>query len=191
MSTDSSTPDQRATILAAAVTVLQRDGASGLTVRNVAKEAGCSTTGVYTYFGGKSGLVEALYLEGFESFERTLSEAYESGDFRSAGRAYRRWALENRTHYLVMFGNAVPDYEPSPGAVEQAGRSFASLVDALRQAVPWVGDDAQRWAYHVSATVHGYVMLELVNMHGYDPDHHAELYEAGLTRMFSSRPVRS
>ena len=33
-------------------------------MRAVAKGAGCSTTGVYTWFGGKQGLVEAIFVDG-------------------------------------------------------------------------------------------------------------------------------
>ena len=55
-------------LVAAALEVLQREGAAALTVRNITQLAGCSTTGVYTYFGGKQGLVEAIYLDGFDAF---------------------------------------------------------------------------------------------------------------------------
>jgi AcrR family transcriptional regulator len=187
---DPSTPDQRETILAAAIAILQRDGAAALTVRNVAKEAGCSTTGVYTWFGGKGGLVEAIYVEGFESFEATLARAYESHDLVASGRAYRRWALENRVHYLVMFGSAVPDYTPSDTARKRAAQSFTDLVEAVKRAAPWIGDDAAAWAYHVFATVHGYVMLELIDMGGTDRQHFDDLYESGLQRILV-RPPRS
>ena len=60
------------TLVQAALTVLQRDGAAALTVRNITAEAGCSTTGIYTYFGGKNGLVEAIFVEGFESFDAAI-----------------------------------------------------------------------------------------------------------------------
>lgn len=178
-------PDQRRTILDAAITVLQRQGAAGLTVRNVAQEAGCSTTGVYTWFGGKPGLVEAIFVEGFRSFDRALGGAYASDDLLEAGRAYRRWALANRTHYLVMFGGAVPDFEPSPEACERADRSFAGLVDAVSQALPLTDEqEAATWAYHLFATVHGYVMLDLMPMGtpGTEAERDAR-YEAGLARI--------
>ena len=45
---------------------------AALTVRNVAAAAGCSTTGVYTYFGGKDGLVDAIFVDGFEKFDAAL-----------------------------------------------------------------------------------------------------------------------
>ena len=41
-------------------------------MRRIAAEADCSTTVIYTMFGSKEGLAEALYLEGFERVRRRL-----------------------------------------------------------------------------------------------------------------------
>ena len=121
----------RGHLLDAALTVLQRDGPAALTVRNITDEAGCSTTGIYTHFGGKNGLVEAILLDGFESFDEALGPAYADDDLLAASRAYRRWALANPTHYLVMFGRAVPDFEPSDQALARAYGSFDALIQAM------------------------------------------------------------
>jgi len=173
----------RRTLLEAALSVLQHDGAAALTVRNITDRAGCSTTGIYTHFGGKHGLVEAIFLDGFESFDESLTPHYHSGDLAEAGRAYRRWALANPTHYLVMFGRAVPDFEPSERAAQRAAVSFQFLVDAVADATTVPGDiDPPAAAYHLYATVHGYVMLELVGMGPADTGSLDELYENGLTR---------
>lgn len=174
----------RRVVLDAALTVLGRDGASGLTVRAIAAEAGTSTTGVYTYFGGKHGLVDAIFLEGFVSFRRAIGAQLEAGDLLAAGRIYRRWALANPTHYLVMFGSAVPDFEPGDEAMTAAQASFADLVDAVAAsgaADPFVA------AYHLFATVHGYVMLELVGMGPADPAQLEEMYEHGLAACVVAR----
>ncbi len=184
-----STPDMRHTLLDAALHVLQHDGAAALTLRNITERAGCSTTGIYTYFGGKHGLVEAIYLDGFESFDRALSPFYEVGDLLGAGRAYRTWALSNQMHYLVMFGSAVPDFEPSEMAAVRAGRSFVDLVDAVRIAG---ADDPETSAYHLYATVHGYVMLELMGMGPVEPTQLDRRYEEGLRRALAGiRPSPS
>lgn len=169
--------DMRSTLLDAAMTVLQRDGAAALTVRNITQEAGCSTTGIYTYFGGKHGLVEAIYLEGFDSFDRALSACTGPDELLESGRAYRRWAIANPTHYLVMFGRAVPDFEPSTVALERALTSFEWLVAAVAR---WGASDPAAAAYHLYATVHGYVMLELIGVGPADRDHLDAIYEAGL-----------
>jgi len=176
-STPKSRDGMRAALLEAALTVLQRDGAAALTVRNITTEAGCSTTGVYTYFGGKHGLVEAIYVEGFDSFDQAVSASYAAGDLVESGRAYRRWALANPTHYLVMFGRAVPDFVPSAVAHERASRSFAGLVAAVARAG---AAEPQASAYHLFATVHGYVMLELIGIAPLGFEVFDELYEVGL-----------
>lgn len=170
--------DMRAELVRAALTVLQRDGAAGLTVRNITAEAGCSTTGVYTYFGGKQGVVEAIFVQGFESFDAAVSPALVAGDLVAAGRAYRRWALDNRTQYMVMFGRAVPDYVPSAAARERALMSFARLADGVQRASP--GDDHAERAYHLFATVHGYVMLEMAEMSTATDAESEALYERAL-----------
>lgn len=168
----------RSALVEAALTVLDRDGPAGLTVRAITQEAGCSTTGVYTHFGGKHGVVEAVFLRGFESFDEAVRPALEDGDLAAAGRAYRRWALDHHTQYMVMFGRAVPDYVPSDAARERALRSFAALAEGVGRASP--GDDVAERAYHLFATVHGYVMLEMAGMSAADEAESASLYERAL-----------
>jgi AcrR family transcriptional regulator len=168
----------RAELVRAALTVLQRDGAAALTVRNITAEAGCSTTGVYTYFGGKNGLVEAIFMEGFESFDRAVKPSLEANEITAAGRAYRQWALANPTQYMVMFGRAVPDFTPSERARNRALESFNDLAEAIRRA-SGSGDYAER-AFHVFATVHGYVMLELAGMGASTREESDDLYERAL-----------
>jgi len=168
-------------LVRAALTVLQRDGAAALTVRNITNEAGCSTTGVYTYFGGKAGLVEAIFVEGFDAFDAAVGPSLERGDLLTAGRAYRRWALDHPTQYMVMFGRAVPDFEPSPAGRERALISFARLAAGIERANP--GQDADRRAYHLFATVHGYVMLEMAGMSSATEAESEDLYEHALTTL--------
>ena len=175
-----STPDMRQSLLDAALDVLQSEGAAGLTVRNITERAGCSTTGIYTYFGGKHGLIDAIYLDGFTSFDDALNPHYRRGELLEAGRAYRRWALHNPMHYLIMFGRAIPDYVPGEAAAARGAGSFDTLVEAVRSAGV---DDPVSAAYHLYATSHGYVMLELVAMSPTDDAERIdELHENGLRR---------
>lgn len=166
-------------LVRAALTVLRREGAAALTVRNITAEAGCSTTGIYTYFGGKSGLVEAIFVEGFEGFDKAVGPSLAAGDLAAAGRAYRRWALDHPTQYMVMFGRAVPDFEPSPAAFERAAASFAQLTAGVARALPRAGDAGDH-AYHLFATVHGYVMLEMSGMGTHDDAEAEARYERAL-----------
>lgn len=149
-----------------------------MTVRNVAAGADCSTTGVYTHFGGKHGLADAIFVEGFESFEEALSSA--GTTFLEVGLAYRAWALERPTHYQVMFGSAIPGFVPSDEAMITAAASFDHLAASM-------GDQndaaARQQAFHVWATVHGYVMLEMLGMNPPGLGTPEELYTAGLNQL--------
>ncbi len=162
----------RGAILEAAVDILQREGAGALTVRSVSAAAGCSTTGVYTWFGGKHGLIEAIFVDGFQRFGAAQREVprgrtRRAGDLSRYAHAYRDWALANPTHYMVMFGKAVPDYQPSEQALTAAAETFEQLVEAVREATSAAGstDDPAEVAHHLWASVHGYVSLELAGMH--------------------------
>jgi AcrR family transcriptional regulator len=146
----------------------------GLTVRRVADAAGCSTIGVYTHFGGKPGLVEALLLDAYADFEAAVGvvDRLPAGRDRLAAgaHAYRDWALANRNRYLVMF-TSYPEFTPSDEAVERMSRSLVDhtrRVEAAVTAGDLVDDDLDATAYHLWAFVHGYVMLDL--FYGRDPD---------------------
>lgn len=147
---------------------IQSEGSAGLRVRKVAAEAGCSTMVIYTHFGSKNGLVEALRLDGFAALQGALVAA--AG--RSTGRrrivrlvaAYRVWALENPAHYEVMFTGAVHDYAPTEAARAIGIRTFEVLVEAVTSAARGgeiEAGDPQDVAYLIWGVVHGHVMLEL------------------------------
>jgi AcrR family transcriptional regulator len=159
-------------VLAAAKRVLAAQGAAGLTVRNVAAEAGCSTMVVYTRFGSKQALVDAIYRDGFHRLRDTISSARRSSDplqdLRSCGRAYRRFALENPTDYEVMFERAVPDHEPSDDARADALAAFDALVVRVQRAVDGGGlaGEPRAIAAMLWAANHGAVSIEL---HGSGP----------------------
>src|SRR3954462_9225422 len=63
----------RRALLDTASRLLVKEGPSALTMRRLAAAAGCSTTVLYTTFGGKDGIAEALYREGFARFAKRLA----------------------------------------------------------------------------------------------------------------------
>ena len=155
-------------ILAAASELLSEQGADGLNVRRIAERAGTSTMGVYSRFGGKLGVVEALYLEGFERLRRETAPLVENAApleaLEAMCDAYRRSALANAAHYELMFGGAVPGFDPAPEARAEAMRSYDEVVvEAMRRAVDaglMKGDPAEL-GFRLWALVHGLVSLEL------------------------------
>lgn len=161
---------QRETILTAATDLLASGGAAALRVRDIATAADCSTMGVYSHFGGKDGLIDAIFVDGFECFTTALQDAWTGpSDTRleRIGIAYRTWALANPGSYSLMFGGAIPGFVPSDASLAIAAQSFGVLTDGVvaDQAAGRlrVGDPVDH-AWGLWGMVHGLVMLELTGM---------------------------
>ena len=118
--------EQGQRILQAASELLSKEGASALSVRRIAAAAGCSTMGLYSRFGGKDGVIDELYAEGFERLVDGMKANVPTddpvADLRRVAVCYRDTALANATHYMVMFGGAVPDFVPSDESHQLAAR---------------------------------------------------------------------
>src|SRR5689334_19184291 len=94
-----STSTTRDTLLEAALRLLEERGPGALRIRDLASAAEKSTMGVYTHFGSKQGLLEQLYLHGFERLEERLNGVPANGQAREElidfALAYRQFALDN------------------------------------------------------------------------------------------------
>lgn len=143
----------------AGLAVLRDEGAAQLTVRRVAERAGSSTMGVYTRFGGRTEMLEAIYRRGFELLRDALVTAREGrrrDRVLAMALAYRDFALANPALYALMFERPLPTFDPSPQARTDAlGMTFSLLTAEL-------GGKA-RPAYLVWTTIHGIVSIELTH----------------------------
>lgn len=194
-------PDQRRELLRAAAALLAAEGPGALTVRRIAAEAGYSTMGVYSRFGGKDGIVEALFVDGFQALAAAMAAVPETddadADLMESGRAYRRFALEHPTSYSIMFERSVPGYEPSEAAVVIAAGTFELLVGRVQRAMDAgaiAGGDVDETAQRIWAAVHGWVSLEIHGLLKID-DAGGAAYERSLQAMClrttSAAPVTS
>jgi AcrR family transcriptional regulator len=170
----SETSAARDAIFEAGLRILAIEGIEALTVRRIAQAAGCSTIGVYTWFGGKDGLVNAIFRSGFESFADALEAVRPSrgplGRARSQAKAYRVWAKANPMYYQVMFLKAMPGFTPDDESMIAAARSYDSLLAAVNEARTngeLRSTDVHGVAMTMWSAIHGLVSLELV---GNQPD---------------------
>lgn len=186
--------DRRLAVVEAAVRLLAEEGPHGLSLRRIAAAAGGSTQLVYTLFGGKPGLADALYAEGFARLAArghgALQDAPPPGDpgrVLAFGRAYRRFALDEPDFFSVMFGRAIAGFEPSPQTRRTCrAATFNQLIDAVRECLEagtLTGPSALVVARACWSTVHGLASLETAQLLGAegDADEQAErLLQAGL-----------
>lgn len=151
--------------------LLRTEGPHSLSLRNIADLAGTSTQAVYTQFGGKAGLADALYREGYRRLGERLALVDPTLEplarIRALSEAYRDNALENPHLYDLMTGRPLPEYDPPAESRRLARSTLQPLIDALGDAVTarvLVGDP-RLIARLMWASGHG--LLSLV-IHGLD-----------------------
>jgi AcrR family transcriptional regulator len=170
-----SQPDElRERLVDAGLELLDRHGPAELTVRRIAEAAGTSTMGVYTKFGGRTGVLEAIYRRGFELLRAALGAVPPGedavGHVLDLALAYRRFAIANPALYAFMFEQPVPDFDPDPTLrVEVLDTTFGLLVTAVRRAsaqgaLP--AADPVHTSVLVWCLAHGMVTLELTRAAG-------------------------
>jgi AcrR family transcriptional regulator len=161
-----STSTTRETLLDAALRLLEKRGPGALRVRDLAAAAEQSTMGVYTHFGSKQGLLEQLYLHGFERLEEQLNGVTANGQGRQElldfALAYRQFALDNEALYGLMFERGAPDFVPSDASRMAGLTTFEMLAARVADWRPGSADSAAD-AHLVWATMHGLVTIELMH----------------------------
>jgi AcrR family transcriptional regulator len=186
----------RRLVLDAASRLLEAEGPDALTMRRIAAAAGCSTSVLYTMFGGKSGVAEGLWLEGFERLRQALEQARGDdplGRLAAMGRAYRRNALTNRAYYAVMFQRPIPGFQPSALAYAESLRPLQLLVDAVADCIHagvFRAADPTHIAGVLWAAAHGAVSLELAGYEGAvdAEERFQDLLAAAAAWFFARRP---
>lgn len=163
--------DIRASLLAAAARVLTEEGPAALTVRRVAEAVNASTKLIYTHFGGKDGLLEALYLHSFASltqaFQLHQGEPDPHRRFRLMIDTYRSFALREPALYNVMFGDLGRAWEAPAESRRKAWTSFETLRQTVQDCLPPArAADATRVTYLLWSAAHGVVSVEMRGLLG-------------------------
>ncbi len=103
---------QRAALLDAASEMLMRGGPDAISLRKLASKVGTSTMAVYTAFGGKEGLITALFGEAFDRLGDAQNAVPRNADpllwLGDLARAYHRFALDNPSYYALMISATMP-----------------------------------------------------------------------------------
>jgi AcrR family transcriptional regulator len=126
----------RAGLLGAAARLSADEGWEAVTVRRVAEQAGTTTRAVYTLFGSKQGLEQALHEAMFERLrelmQRTPATTDPRTDLLALRHAYRRWATERPERYAAMVRFVGPHASArSPEGLALARAATSQLRDAI------------------------------------------------------------
>ena len=157
----------REDLVEAGIRLLAEQGPGSLVMRRVAAAAGVSTMCVYSRFGDKAGLLDAVYQAGFDRLEETMASVIGSDPLdrvMNLALVYRSFAMANPALYSLMF-ERVAGFDP-PTAVQTAalGASSSLMVEAMRQAIETgivEANSPTTAAYILWTAVRGTVGLEL------------------------------
>jgi AcrR family transcriptional regulator len=154
----------RAALLAAAERLIDEEGPDAASVRSVADEVGTTTRAVYSVFGSKQGLLEALATRLFEELAQAIDAVPATDDAAAdlveVGVAFRRTAIEHPSLYRLVFLRIVPDLELGPEFAQLAFDAFAKMQARVERIVP--GDPSvheRALAFH--ALTEGLASMEL------------------------------
>ena len=158
--------DLRSELLRTSRELLDEAGPSALSMREVARRAGCTHQAPYHYFANREAILAALVCEGFDELADRLAVAHEGlGDadlhavLVASGNAYVEFALRHPGVFRVMFRPDVCDPERFPEVVQAGDRARRELA---RLAKAMMGDGAQVEAeVLIWSGVHGLASLLL------------------------------
>jgi AcrR family transcriptional regulator len=163
--------DLRRALVDAATRLVRLNGATQVSLRHIAREAGVSHAAPYHHFPDREALLAEVALGGFEALGEALRGGAEgSADagadagplarLQGAGVAYVVFAVDNPEVYRLMFGGLLSDRSRYPALETAADAAFGVLLELLGPGGAPPGPGAANPAALATwSTVHGLASL--------------------------------
>lgn len=110
-------------------------GATGLSLRAIARDLDMASSAIYRYFSSRDELLTALIIDAYVAVGDAVTEADAAcdradhlGRFRAIAAALREWAFANPHEYALIFGSPVPGYEAPEDTIDPAARVPTALL---------------------------------------------------------------
>lgn len=147
---ESRSEETRKEILLAAEKLFSKKGFNNVTIREIAKSAGCSHTTIYLYFKDKMALLHQLSMPPLQELKKQikaifLQDALFSEDrIRKISRKFIQFCLQNRNMYNLLFvteATRVDEDEPELEMNKLRIELFGFLKNALQECLQIQSDD--------------------------------------------------
>ncbi|MCD9020365.1 TetR/AcrR family transcriptional regulator [Cohnella sp. NL03-T5] len=159
--------DTKKSILSAAGELFASKGYDSVTMREIAKEAGCSHTTIYIYFKDKEALLQQLALPPLQALRSQMDAFSIQSDkpekiLENISLTFIAFCLNNRNMYDLFFSvKSVRVDEKAPALEINQARNelFGKLTDALQACLPLEPNDDRLLTYTriYFFTLHGIV----------------------------------
>ena len=117
---------------------LATDGATGVSLRAIAREMGMVSSAIYRYFPSRDDLLTTLIIDGYNAVGAAVEKAEAAcprddypGRWLVGCQAVRGWALAHPHDYALVYGSPVPGYRAPEQTIAPAARAatvFGKIV---------------------------------------------------------------
>jgi AcrR family transcriptional regulator len=117
---------------------LVEHGATGLSLRAIARDLGMVSSAVYRYVSSRDELLTLLLVDAYSDLADTVDRARDavpdvwSDDVIAIAQAVRGWAVGHPARWALLYGSPVPGYHaPAERTVGPGTRVIGALFDAV------------------------------------------------------------
>jgi AcrR family transcriptional regulator len=129
----------RREILAAASALAQERGLNDFTLRDVAEQVGMQAPSLYTHFGSKHAIFDAMFGQGWTDYEKVASARFAQlpasprAALHLAAHVFFDFAVADPARYQLMNQRTIPGFEPSPESYAPAIRVLEHAQQLFRE----------------------------------------------------------
>ncbi len=107
---------------------MREEGLAGLAMRDLAHRVGMQAPSLYSYFGSKHAIYDAMFAQGALAYldeeARVVSTGDPLADLQAGVRFFVEFCTKDPVRYQLMFQRTIPGFQPSP-------RTFAVSIEGL------------------------------------------------------------
>jgi len=185
---ETDTAELRASLVQAALRVVEREGPAGLTTRALAAEAGCAVGLPYKVFADRSDLVGEMIAAEFARIRAEMESIVSAAGSRTVGSNLARWALVLlRTPAIALANEDDPHGRIRAATEAAAGRT--GIVPAIESTVvAYLAAEKElgRVARHVDERAFGFLVAGAVHNLLVSGEAYPRPSRRGLERMLAS-----
>ena len=170
-------------ILAAAATLFSERGYDSVTMREIAKTAGCSHTTIYIYFKDKEALLHALSVPPLSELQGKMQDVLDQQDILpkerviQLSRLFITFCLQHRNMHTLFFGANAERVDLDESAIpltELRNHLFRMLETAIQQNFSLNNGDERVLTF---TRIYYYMLHGIVGTYVYSKESMEELHE--------------